>query len=120
MITHALANRLCGPKIDDKPFVRRPWQAVSNEAAILETLERPPLHGETLAVAYQRLEHQLAALLSALSIYEARELHRRLSHPTADDPIAARFARMIGERRQRLLTFLADAPRRAALQQGRK
>ncbi|MCX5741439.1 MAG: hypothetical protein NT062_02950, partial [Proteobacteria bacterium] len=87
MILHALTNRLDGPKVDDdKPFVRRPWQVVANEAAILETLDRPALLGETIAMTYQRREQQLAALLAALSAHEARELHRRLSHPTADNP----------------------------------
>jgi hypothetical protein len=62
--------------------------------------------------AFIALEHQLTELFAALSIDEARALHRRLSIPAADDPVTALFGRLALARRERLVGFLADARRR--------
>ncbi len=89
---------------------------IALEAEILAILENPLQPGETISAGYQRLENELGRAFARLTIADARELQRRISNPTADDVLVARFGRMVLERRQRLIRFLADAPRRAAMQ----
>lgn len=90
------------------------WEPSSRDEAILVILESPPKPGETLEGLFRRREHALGSLFATLDVYEARALHRRLSLSFPDDPVAMRFARLIAERRRRLLAFLAEAPRRTA------
>jgi hypothetical protein len=85
------------------------------EQEILAILARPAPVGETLRSAYQQLEHDLGSVLARLSLVEARQLHQRFVNPRDTDELTAKFFRLIPERRDRLITFLADAPRRAAL-----
>jgi hypothetical protein len=89
------------PAIDDTPLL-----------AILDA----PLHtGETAAAGFARKERELAAVFAQLPVLAARGLHMRLANPRRDDQLADKFARLTIERRTRLLNFLADARRRAAL-----
>lgn len=92
------------------------WSESPLEREMLGVLERPSA-GETVETAYRRKECELVELFSRLTISDARALHRRLSNPSPDDPLATRFGRMIAERRQRLLAFLDGAWRREALGQ---
>ncbi|MCW5807423.1 MAG: ATP-binding protein, partial [Deltaproteobacteria bacterium] len=85
------------------------------ESALAGILCAPPRHGETIAANFGRREAELAAVFAALSPPASRLLHRRLAHPAHGDAVAAGFARMTLERRDRLLRFLASAPRRAHL-----
>ncbi len=90
------------------------------EANLLAILTAPLLIGESALRGYQRKEHQLVAILANLSVGEARSLHQRLSRPAvADDLLASKFAALIHERRGRLLAFIADTRRRAAIAQAR-
>jgi hypothetical protein len=50
-----------------------------------------------------------------LTVPESRVLHGRLSNPRGGDRLAASFMRLTAERRARLINFIADARRRAAL-----
>lgn len=84
------------------------------EAQILAILAAPALLGETVSSQFQRKEHQLGSIFAALSLAESRALHRRLAIPQAGDALALKFARLVVERKNRLIAFLADAPRRAA------
>lgn len=93
-------------------------EPVKLEAEIIAELDRGP-EGERLATAFQRKEHALGALFAQLSIEEARVLHRRLTVPLANDPVAQRFAKLVVDRQRRLLAFLGDARRRHALARGR-
>ena len=88
--------------------------ATSDErlVAILDAALAP---GETAMVGYARKEHELGAVLAQLSVLESRAMHARLSCPKAGDDLASKFARLTTERRTRLLAFLADARRRAAM-----
>ena len=113
MITLALSTRFDEAVV--KPYVRRPWQVMSNEAELRAALHQAQLVGETIATYYLRVEHELASLLSTLSVGESRELHRRLSSPASDDVLAKRFERLVVDRRHRLLVFLSNAPRRVAM-----
>ena len=89
------------------------------DEALLEILRSPALIGETVEIAFRRKEAEMIALCNTLSPVESMQLVRRLEHPKAGDTLAAEFSRMISERRQRILRFLGDARRRAALA-GRK
>jgi hypothetical protein len=88
--------------------------ALACELHLLAMLAATPGPGETIEVAYRRKEQQLAHAFAALGCDDARVLHRRLSEPRTDDELAQRFARLVVERRMRLLAILADAPRREA------
>lgn len=87
----------------------------ASDAALLAILDAPLAPGETALAGFRRKEHALGNAFAALSIIEARALHLRLANPRAADALATRFARLTIERKNRLLTFLADARRRAAL-----
>jgi hypothetical protein len=78
-------------------------------------LESPQEYGETIEVAFRRKEQALVSLFAALGPRDALALHARLSSPREGDALAARFARLVRERRDRLLAFLADARRREAV-----
>jgi len=86
-----------------------------HDDAILAILDAPLRAGETAHAGYRRKEYELGTLFAALSPADARTLHARLSSPRTGDLAAERFHLLVAERRVRLLAFLADAPRRAAL-----
>jgi hypothetical protein len=79
------------------------------EARLIATLSDGPRVGETYAVAFQRKEHELGELFATLTPIELLALERRLTMPAQDDELAARFSRLVVERRKRLLAFLARA-----------
>jgi hypothetical protein len=110
-------NTMLADSIADQPDQEHviAWSTVRLEAEILDTLGAPVAPGERLEIAFRRKEHELKLVFERLSVMEARELHRRLTLMLPGDPIATRFGRLIGERRARLLAFLADARRREAL-----
>ena len=87
----------------------------SVELQIRQVLSSPPSPNETIETGFRRKEHELRALFAVLTPVEARALHRRLANPSFDDVIAMLFARLVIDRRGRLLAFLAQARRRYAL-----
>ena len=86
-----------------------------DDAPLLAILDAPLLAGETAAAGFTRKERELAAAFAQLSVLAARGLHMRLANPRQGDALAEKFARLTIERRTRLLDFLADARRRAAI-----
>ncbi|MDB4958994.1 MAG: hypothetical protein JWO36_6563 [Myxococcales bacterium] len=90
------------------------------ENALIEILDSASLAGETIELSFRRKEAQLRSQFAALSVFDARTLHGRLANPRPDDAVAVRFSRLVADRRARLLTFLADARRRAAIAAGRR
>lgn len=84
------------------------------EPEVMAILTRTAAAGETIEVAYRRKEQALARVFGALSADDARVVHRRLSEARTDDTLAQQFARLVIDRRMRLLAILADAPRREA------
>ena len=86
----------------------------SPDAAPLAVLDSPPDYGETIDQAFRRKEHALLSAFASLSPRDCAALHARLSAAREGDALAARFARLVRERRDRLLAFLADARRREA------
>lgn len=103
---------------DDQP-PRVTWRAVAIENDILDVLDTRPQPGERIELAFRRKEQELMSLFAQLSAIDALELHRRLKLSLSDDPLATRFARLIVERRARLMSYLADARRREALKRAR-
>lgn len=85
------------------------------ERAITDVLASKPKLGETIDLAFRRIEREIAALFAQLTPVEARALKQRLELVRADDSLTARFNRLVAERRIRLLAFLGDARRREAL-----
>jgi hypothetical protein len=86
----------------------------SIEQAIIDVILAPLEEGEARVAGNDRKEREVGRLFATLSAMESWTLHRRLSNPCADDALAVAFARMIAERRKRLLAFLGDPKRRAA------
>lgn len=80
---------------------------VALEQDIISELDRGQGRGERFAVYLQRKELALGTLFAQLSAQDARVLRDRLAAAAPDDPIAARFARLVVDRRQRLLTILS-------------
>lgn len=89
--------------------------AVRSEASIVDVLERRVDASEGHVLGNQRKEQELRDLFAALSLHEAWEVRRRLTESRAGDRLAVAFQRLVLERRGRLVAFLADAGRRAAL-----
>ena len=89
--------------------------AGTSDESLLAIFDVPVQPGETIELAYRRKEHDLIEAFARLSIRESMDLHRRLCNPRPDDRVAELFSRLVVQRRVRLLTFLIDARRRAAL-----
>jgi hypothetical protein len=112
------------PPLDESSFGQdaapgAAWSLVSHEAEIVAILDSPAAPDETLELAFRRKERELLLAFDAMNVRDAMELHRRLRLSLPDDPIAARFARLIAPRRLRLMSFLADARRREAMRAAR-
>ena len=89
--------------------------SASKDAAFIAIIAAPLEWDETAYVGFDRKEAELRTAFAALSVLEARALQSRLSNPRSGDQLAAAFMRLTGERRARLINFLADARRREAL-----
>jgi hypothetical protein len=99
---------------------RAPFRLSSEiEAELMEIFDAPGF-GAAAAIFFLK-ERALMAVFASLTLAESRELLRRLNASTLSNPVAAadqlrvRFHTFVVERRTRLLAFLADAPRRAAI-----
>jgi len=84
------------------------------EPALFEILLRPVPAGSARE-GHATKEHEIGSVFMRLTVLEAWTLHKRLTNPRPDDALATAFARLIPERRSRLLAFLGDARRRAAI-----
>ncbi|HEY1550979.1 MAG TPA: hypothetical protein VGG28_24290 [Kofleriaceae bacterium] len=82
---------------------------------MIAILDAPLREGETFVAAFARKERDLAAAFSTMPIFDQRALHARLSNPRSGDMLADKFGGLVSERRGRLLAFLGDARRRAAV-----
>lgn len=87
----------------------------SHDAQLLAILDAPLPHGEPATFGFARKERELAAAFETYPIFDQRALHARLSNPRPGDALAEKFSRLTIERRTRLVHFLGDARRRAAL-----
>ena len=101
--------------------VAAPIGKLDRDPEILAVLAATALAGESTDAFHRRKEHLLGALFAALGASEAEALHERLSATSrGDDRVAAQFGRLVVERRERLLAFLADARRREAIENARR
>ncbi len=92
------------------------WAAAAyDDVPLLAILDAPLRSGEPASIGFARKEQALRDAFAQLSILAARVLEKRLANPTNGDRLAEKFGRLTPERKQRLLHFLADARRRAAL-----
>jgi len=85
------------------------------EAELL-TILTAKAFGEAIEVGFRRKELELKGVFARLGIEEATALHRRLCASSDGDELATQFGRLSSERRERLLSFLGDARRRASSQ----
>lgn len=86
----------------------------SFECELLALLRRPVPAGQARD-GFARKEREIGELFARLPVADAIALHKRLTCKAPDDDLVAAFARLVDDRRARLLTFLADARRRAAM-----
>lgn len=111
------------PSRSRRSFAGRPTASVhtnttiasSHDAALVAILDAPLHEGEPAQLGFFRKEAELRAAFAALPVLAARALHARLANPRTNDVLATKFARLVAERRNRLLAFLADARRREAI-----
>ena len=96
------------------------WRTIAYEDEIVAVFTRPAPQGELPSHTFQRKEHELGALFAQLNELDSFELGRRLSVNAPTDPIASRFARLTVDRRDRLIAFVRDARRRAALAKAKR
>jgi len=108
------AHTIWEPASAGEPAAAADAVAIPIEAAIIEAIVRPIEPGEMHRAGNDRKERELLALLDTLTPVQALALRRRLANGRAGDPMVAAFARLIAERRNRVLAFLDDARRRAA------
>ena len=86
------------------------------ETRIIAILEEPAAPGELASDVFQRKEDALWNLFTTVPAVAAFSLHRRLTIAHPDDDLSNRFQRMVVDRRNRLLDYLGDPRRRAALE----
>ena len=82
------------------------------DAQLIAILDAPAAYGETVSAQFARKERELGGVFAALTAVESLAMQRRLEHAQPKDDLAQRFARLVIDRRNRLLAFLADRRRR--------
>lgn len=82
---------------------------------MIDILTRPLELHETHRDGNARREQQLRDVFARMTSAESLALHRRLGNPAASDELANAFTRLVADRRIRLLAYLYDPKRRAAL-----
>lgn len=111
---------LDAPRLVAVPATPPPPPTQSLDDRLIAILEAPPHHNEMIAACFARKEAELGNLLATLDVDTARALHKRLTTFAGDDPLVAAFNRLTADRRQRLIVYLADARRRAAISTARR
>jgi hypothetical protein len=84
--------------------------AATRDAALIDILTEAAA-SDSVEATFARKERRLREVFASLDPGEAKRLHARLVEPRPSDAVAAGFARLAGERRQRLLRLLADRHR---------
>lgn len=97
-----------------------PVEIGQSDATLMAILGRPVAASETFLAHFTTKEAELRAAFAALSVDAARSLQKRLANPRASDALGRSFQRLTVDRRARLITFLGDARRRAALANGKR
>lgn len=87
---------------------------------LVQILEAAPAWNQTVDAAFRNKERALLEVFASLSCADATRLYHRLASPRAGDPVSSWLTRLVPERRARLLAYLAEAPRRAAVAKVRR
>jgi hypothetical protein len=90
-----------------------PVECIADEESLLRIFAGAAPHC-SIQRHFAYLERALLVVIAAMSLPDARVLHRRLARGASCDPLAEVFLRLASERRGRILAFLRDAPRRQA------
>ena len=88
--------------------------------AVMNALRAPLQPGATAQMANALKEQAIGTLLDQLTVDESRWLRKRLSRKDPSDALCKEFSMLMLERQQRLLQFLADAPRRDAIRSAKR
>lgn len=113
-MVHAPAAALLDRAMTSSPVAHT--LTAEQEARVIAVILSPLEEGERAFDAFARKERELLELFWGLTPAASRVLEKRLRRtPSAADPVAAAFWRLVGERRERLLAHLADAHRRHVL-----
>lgn len=96
-----------------------PFPTAASEASLFAILDAPLREGETARIGFARKEKELGTAFAALPVVDQLALAKRLALPCTGDRLAEKFGRLTTDRRERLIQFLQDARRRAALTKGR-
>ena len=99
---------------DQAPVSDAPTATPSFETELLAILGRSVPPGKARE-GYAQKEREIAAVFARMGVVESAALHKRLSCKLPGDALVEAFVRLVEDRRARLLAFLADARRRAAL-----
>jgi len=89
------------------------------DVTLIAILDAPLRQDETARTGFARKERELAAAFASLPVVDQLALAKRLAMPCTGDRLAEKFGRLTWDRRARLVQFLQDARRRAALAKGR-
>jgi len=88
------------------------WTPIALETEMLAALDTPKRDHETFDAALRRKEHEVGAVIARLTPADSLAVEKRVTLSLPGDPIAARFARLVPDRRLRLLSFAASIRRR--------
>lgn len=108
--------------IDARPAHRVDSSPVTNAYAVelMSILEAAAPDGLASSVVFRLKEEALLHVASTLTVTQSRQLYMRLATPAEGDLLAAAFhKRLVADRRNRILLFLSQAPRREALRTAR-
>jgi hypothetical protein len=89
---------------------------VDVESKLRAILTEPIRPGEGHQLGNGRKEHELRTVFASLTPVDALHLRHRLDLDHPVDKLALLFRRLVPERRRRLISFLTDPKRRAAVQ----
>jgi hypothetical protein len=103
------------PQADDATPVVEPQLPQEVVDAVMDALRAPLQPGATAQMANALKEQAIGMLLDQLTVSESRWLRKRLIRKDPSDALSKEFSLLMHERQQRLLQFLADAPRRDAI-----
>ncbi len=107
----ASRTSLWEPLAPPAPRAPSPTLSADHERTLVAIVLRPLSPGETHAAGYATRERELCAALLALPPIELLAFRNRITASRPDDVLAAAFARMTIDRRQRIVAFAARAPR---------
>jgi hypothetical protein len=95
--------------------IATPPSILSFDERVIALLLAPLMPGETARNGFDRKEREVGALFAQLPPADALKLSLRLRNASLPDPLITALQRLTADRRLRLIAFLADARRRAAM-----